>query len=343
MSFLKKIAKNKNNKPGKDVPPKPPIVHVPPDQRVMRDEGIGGYLNDSQLNDFVNPRSPSNIAGQRNMADLMQQQRDTFGGMLNYGTPPSDDTPPPPPPPDDTPPPGKYPPPDKYPPPGKYPPFEDDIRVPPPDLNRPPYGPPSIPPFDLPGGSGQITSQVIVYGPDGTQYSSPAAALAAGVTNYTMTPPNSGITGLPLPIDVPGQQPISIGGPGGGITSVEPPPYEPPSIPPFDLPTPRDEQIFVPPRVPNIPPREDRIPMVPPSIPNIPPREDRIPMVPPSIPNIPPRDEELVTIPSEDFLTGGLPSVNLPPSIPVPRLPTGMETLVSPDIFINRNRNRRLR
>jgi hypothetical protein len=83
--------------------------------------------------------------------------------------------------------------------------------------------------------------------------------------------------------------------------------------------------------------------MVPPSIPNIPPREDRIPMVPPSIPNIPPRDEELVTIPSEDFLTGGLPSVNLPPSIPVPRLPTGMETLVSPDIFINRNRNRRLR
>ena len=34
-----------------------------------------------------------------------------------------------------------------------------------------------------------VTSQVIVYGPDGTMYANPAAAIAAGVTNYTMTPP----------------------------------------------------------------------------------------------------------------------------------------------------------
>jgi len=30
---------------------------------------------------------------------------------------------------------------------------------------------------------------VVVYGPDGTSYTSPQAAIAAGVTNYTMTPP----------------------------------------------------------------------------------------------------------------------------------------------------------
>ena len=34
-----------------------------------------------------------------------------------------------------------------------------------------------------------VTPQVIVYGPDGTMYANPAAAIAAGVTNYTMTPP----------------------------------------------------------------------------------------------------------------------------------------------------------
>ncbi len=34
------------------------------------------------------------------------------------------------------------------------------------------------------------TPKVVVYGPDGTMYGSPAAAIAAGVTNYTMTPPD---------------------------------------------------------------------------------------------------------------------------------------------------------
>ena len=34
-----------------------------------------------------------------------------------------------------------------------------------------------------------VDIQVIVYGPDGTSYSNPAAARAAGVTNYTMQPP----------------------------------------------------------------------------------------------------------------------------------------------------------
>jgi hypothetical protein len=38
--------------------------------------------------------------------------------------------------------------------------------------------------------SGGKTQQVVVYGPNGTMYSNPAAAKAAGVTNYTTTPPN---------------------------------------------------------------------------------------------------------------------------------------------------------
>ena len=35
----------------------------------------------------------------------------------------------------------------------------------------------------------QVGTQVVVYGPDGTAYASPQAAMAAGVNNYTMTPP----------------------------------------------------------------------------------------------------------------------------------------------------------
>ena len=34
-------------------------------------------------------------------------------------------------------------------------------------------------------------AQVVVYGPDGTAYASPQAAMAAGVNNYTMTPPTA--------------------------------------------------------------------------------------------------------------------------------------------------------
>ena len=35
-----------------------------------------------------------------------------------------------------------------------------------------------------------VNPSVVVYGPDGTMYGSPAAAVNAGVTNYTMTPPD---------------------------------------------------------------------------------------------------------------------------------------------------------
>lgn len=47
---------------------------------------------------------------------------------------------------------------------------------------------------DSGGGPGLGTGGV-VYGPDGTQYSSPAAALAAGVSNFTSTPPSGGQQG----------------------------------------------------------------------------------------------------------------------------------------------------
>jgi hypothetical protein len=39
---------------------------------------------------------------------------------------------------------------------------------------------------------GMITTQNVVYGPDGTAYNTPAYAMAAGVYNYTNTPPTSG-------------------------------------------------------------------------------------------------------------------------------------------------------
>jgi len=41
----------------------------------------------------------------------------------------------------------------------------------------------------------QASPQVVVYGPDGTAYANPAAAQAAGVTNYTMTKPISAPAG----------------------------------------------------------------------------------------------------------------------------------------------------
>jgi len=41
----------------------------------------------------------------------------------------------------------------------------------------------------------QASPQVVVYGPDGTAYANPAAARAAGVTNYTMTKPISAPVG----------------------------------------------------------------------------------------------------------------------------------------------------
>jgi hypothetical protein len=47
----------------------------------------------------------------------------------------------------------------------------------------------AAPALGMPGGIGEPTMQVIVYGPDGTMYPNPAAARAAGVTNYTMQQP----------------------------------------------------------------------------------------------------------------------------------------------------------
>ena len=41
------------------------------------------------------------------------------------------------------------------------------------------------------GMGGEISTQNVVYGPDGTAYGNPAIAIAAGVTNYTMSPPTS--------------------------------------------------------------------------------------------------------------------------------------------------------
>jgi len=45
---------------------------------------------------------------------------------------------------------------------------------------------------------GMVDMAVVVYGPDGTMYSSPSAARAAGVTNYTTTPPSVTITQSPV-------------------------------------------------------------------------------------------------------------------------------------------------
>ena len=53
------------------------------------------------------------------------------------------------------------------------------------------------------GGREEPTMQVVVYGPDGRAYGTPAAARAAGVTNYTMSPPAG------FPISYPGRQPYT--------------------------------------------------------------------------------------------------------------------------------------
>ena len=84
--------------------------------------------------------------------------------------------------------------------------------------------------IDYGGGEGPAlgvpTLQVVVYGPDGTMYSSPAAAKAAGVTNYTTTPPSNGGTYKEFPtpgggfLSV-GVKPPSQGSVPGGITSIQ--------------------------------------------------------------------------------------------------------------------------
>jgi hypothetical protein len=91
----------------------------------------------------------------------------------------------------------------------------DDLAPPPPGMNVPGGGG-----IDYGGGEGPpvVDRQVIVYGPDGTMYGSPGAARAAGVTDYTTTPPGSATITIPggTPPRVP-PKPPSIGGIGGGI------------------------------------------------------------------------------------------------------------------------------
>ena len=82
------------NRPPRDIPPpyEPPVNVM--DDRIIKSgrqlSGIGGYLNPSQIDDFVNPPVPSNEAGIMDMARLLQQQRDTFGNMLTYPDPPDE-------------------------------------------------------------------------------------------------------------------------------------------------------------------------------------------------------------------------------------------------------------
>jgi hypothetical protein len=82
-------------------------------------------------------------------------------------------------------------------------------------------GGPARPPI-LKGGPvdpGVIDQMVIVYGPDGTMYPSPGAARAAGVTDYTMTPPGGGFR-LPGFGDISGP-PSKLLPPGaGGIAPI---------------------------------------------------------------------------------------------------------------------------
>lgn len=64
-------------------------------------------------------------------------------------------------------------------------------------------------------GGGVIDLAVVVYGPDGTVYSSPREARAAGVTNWTMTPPDPNSGGTILPVPQPGPQDFTGIGQGG--------------------------------------------------------------------------------------------------------------------------------
>ena len=54
---------------------------------------------------------------------------------------------------------------------------------------------------------GGLSAAVIVYGPDGTAYSSPQAAIDAGVTDYTMTPPKTKYPNPRIPTPVLPREP----------------------------------------------------------------------------------------------------------------------------------------
>ena len=338
--------------------PPPP----PPDNRIIA--GLGGYLSPSEIESFVNPPVPSNEAGIMDMARLLQQQRDTFGGMLTYapppddgggGTPPSD--PPPPPPPDDPPPDGP-----PYDPPPDDPPIDGPPYVPPfvppyrPPIDGPPIFPPIYPPIDGPPIFPPIYPPI--DGPiDGPPIDFPP--IFPPIERPPITIP--GLPGI-LPIeDIGGGLPPQDFGFGSGVMPPRPPVREP--RPPVK------EPVLLPPKPPSIggvggrdfeeKRSVGRGPTPPPVIPGASkeiqkdvlgklPIDRRLidygfgPGIMPPIPDnfriedTPPT----VSRPSEDFLTGGLPKINLPARLPVPRLPTGMETLVSPEILMGRGRGR---
>ena len=51
---------------------------------------------------------------------------------------------------------------------------------------------PGVPEISIGAGAPAMSPAVMVYGPDGTSYGSPSAAITAGVFNYSMTPPAAG-------------------------------------------------------------------------------------------------------------------------------------------------------
>tara|TARA_R110000868_G_scaffold45318_1_gene150446 strand:- start:130 stop:738 length:609 start_codon:yes stop_codon:yes gene_type:complete len=193
---------------------------------------------------------------------------------------------------------------------------------------------------------------VVVYGPDGTEYSSPRAALEAGVTDFTFTPPNSGIGSLP-PIEPP--MPPMPPQDRPPMMPPQAPPMAPPMMPPMEPP-------MMPPQAPPMaPPPMAPPPMAPPPMmPPMAPPPMMPPMAPPSFERLPPRFEEARY---EDIMQGMgemekgignlkgvdkdiitkdlLKEMNNPDSgggvgflpgmsLPLPRRATGMETLVSP-------------
>ena len=148
------------------------------------------------------------------------------------------------------------------------------------------------------------------------------------------------------------------------------PPYVPPFVPPF-VPPQRPPPPFVPPndRPPFVPPIEP--PFVPPQRPPFVPPNDLPPMVPPIdipidrdvldygygpgiMPPLPPFDisgignlpvATPIDLPRVNDGIGSisindLPRYNERVTLPVPRMPSGMETLVSPEVFMGRGRGR---
>ena len=94
-------------------------------------------------------------------------------------------------------------------------------------------------------GGGDMEIQVVVYGPDGKMYATPSAARAAGVFNYTLTPP---VTAQPTP----GSSPGTVGSPNAGAIPIANPvtpgviPIAKPVVPGLPSFTPGQPQFFGP-------------------------------------------------------------------------------------------------